>query len=319
MTADEIVVAVIDLEPSGDEVPPPAPTFVPDGPRDVIQGGLLVAVGLATLVVEGLARAVVAALGDQLPPIGDSADEDDEEKPAAGPPEAETLAMIAGAGLSIAFGTARFASRMVAGIDRAIRPFSLVAMIPPVDRAARRLERSAIQLNEDWRGERRESQRVAEAFADALVPDLVDALVDRLDLTTMVLDRVDLDQIAGSLEISRLIERVDLDAAVARVDLDVIVERVDLDSVAARIDVERIIDRLDLVAIARGVIDELDLPEIIRGSTETMAAETRDGVRVQGMRADRFVSHLVDRALQRENGDPPPASGIDAGSTEDPL
>jgi hypothetical protein len=319
MTRDEIVVAVIDLEPPGGVDPSPTQRSAPDGPRDVIEGGLLVAVGLATLVVEGLTRAVVAAIGDHLPPAGGPADEDEEDKLAAGSPEAETLAMIAGAGFGIAFGTARFATRMVAGIDRVIRPFSLVAMIPPVDRAARRLERSAIQLNEGWRDERLESQRVAEAFADALVPDLVDAIIDRLDLTTLVLERVDLDQVAGSLEMSELIERVDLDAAVARVDLDAIIERVDLDSVAARIDVERIIDRLDLVAIAQGVIEGLDLPEIIRDSTETMAAETRDGVRVQGMRADRFVSHLVDRALQRERGERPPASGIDAGSSEDPL
>ncbi len=220
MTRDEIVVAVIDLEPPGDMDPSPTQRSAPDGPRDVIEGGLLVAVGLATLVVEGLARAIVAAIGDHLPPAGGPADEDEEDKPAAGSPEAETLAMIAGAGLGIAFGTARFATRMVAGIDRVIRPFSLVAMIPPVDRAARRLERSAIQLNEGWRDERLESQRVAEAFADALVPDLVDAIIDRLDLTTLVLERVDLDQVAGSLEMSELIERVDLDAAVARVDLD---------------------------------------------------------------------------------------------------
>jgi hypothetical protein len=127
--------------------------------------------------------------------------------------------------------------------------------------------------------------------------------------------------------IDRLLDRVDLDAVIGRVDVDLIIERVepmtivdrlDVDSVAARIDVEKIIDRLDLVVIARGVIDELDLPEIIRGSTETMAAETRDGVRVQGLRADRFVSRLVDRALLRGNGADAAASG-DAGSTEDPL
>jgi hypothetical protein len=170
------------------------------------------------------------------------------------------------------------------------------------------LERSAIQMNEGWRDERLESQRVADAFADALVPHLMDAVIDRLDLTKLVLERVDLDDVVARVDVGLIIERVDLAA---------IVDRLDVDEVAARIDVERIVDRLDLVAIARGVIDGLDLPEIIRESTETMAAETRDGVRVQGMRADRFVSQLVDRALLRGSGEAPSTSGIDGDSTED--
>ena len=309
MTIDETVVMVIDLEPSGEGDLPSSQSSVSDGPKGVIEGGLLVAIGLATLVVEGVARAIVAALGERSPSIPDTAS-DEEKHEAAGPDEPELMTVIAGAGLNLAVDAARFLARTVADFDRAIRPLSLVAMIPPVDRAARRLERSAIQMNEGWRDERLESQRVADVFADALVPHLMDAVIDRLDLTKLVLERVDLDDVIARVDVALIIERVDLAA---------IVDRLDVDEVAARIDVQKIIDRLDLVALARGVIDELDLPEIIRGSTETMAAETRDGVRVQGMRADRFVSHLVDRALQRGSGERPPASGIDAGSTEDPL
>jgi hypothetical protein len=48
------------------------------------------------------------------------------------------------------------------------------------------------------------------------------------------------------------------------------------------------------------VIDELDLTEIARASTGTMATETVDSLRVQGMSADRAVSRLVDRLLRRE-------------------
>lgn len=306
MTIDETVVMVIDLEPSGDGDIPSAQSSISGGPQGVLEGGLLVAIGLATLVVEGVARAIVAALGERPPSFPDTASEEEKDE-AAGPDEPELMTVIAGAGLNLAVEGARFLTRTVAGFDRAIRPLSLVAMIPPVDRAARRLERSAIQMNEGWRDERLESQRIADAFADALVPHLMDAVIDRLDLTQLVLERVDLDDVVARVDVGSIIERVDLDA---------IVDRLDVDEVAARIDVERIIDRLDLVAIARGVIDELDLPEIIRGSTETMAAETRDGVRVQGMRADRFVSHLVDRALQRGGGERPSTSGV-GDSTED--
>lgn len=308
MTIDETVVMVIDLDPSGEGDLPSSQSSVSDGPPGVIEGGLLVAIGLATLVVEGVARAIVAALGERSPSFPDTASEEEKDE-GARPDEPELMTVIAGAGLNLAVEAARLLTRTVAGLDRAIRPLSLVAMIPPVDRAARRLERSAIQMNEGWRDDRVESQRVAEAFADALVPHLMDAVIDRLDLTRLVLERVDLDDV---------IARVDVDLIVGRVDIAAIVDRLDVDEVAARIDVERIIDRLDLVAIARGVIDELDLPEIIRGSTETMAAETRDGVRVQSIRADRFVSHLVDRALLRGREERPSTSDIAGDSTEDP-
>jgi hypothetical protein len=311
---NETVVTVIDLEASADDDPPPW-DMTSDGSESVIQGGLLIAVGLATLAVESVVRAVVTALGEPSPPVGETTDEEDAE--ADGADLAENLAVMAGAGLSLALDAARFFARTVSGLDRAIRPLSLVAMIPPVDRAARGLERSAVRMNAEWRHDRVESQRAAEAFADALVPHLIDAVIDRLDLTELVLERVDLDRVVQAVAIDRVLERVDLDDAVAQVDIGLIIDRVDIDSVAARVDVERIVDRLDLVAIARGVIDELDLPTIIRESTESMAAETRDGVRVQGMRADRFVSRVVDRALLRNEGSSPAAAGP-AGSIEDP-
>jgi hypothetical protein len=326
MIVDETDVMVIDLEPSGDE-DPPSRRRIAGGSHGAIEEGLLITAGLAALAVEGVTRAVVAALGELPQPFREVDMEEDGKEGSAGPAEAQTAAVIAGAGLSLALGAARFLTRMVAGFDRTIRPLSLVAMIPPVDRAARRLERSAIRMNEAWRDERLESQRAAEAFADALVPHVIEAIVDRLDLTQLVLERVDLDRVTDAVAIDRLIDRVDLDHVIGRVDVGPIIERVDpmtivdrldVDSIAARIDVERILDRLDLVVIARGVIDELDLPEIIRGSTETMAAETRDGVRVQGMRADRFVSRLVARALLRGDGADANASG-DAGSVEEPL
>jgi hypothetical protein len=307
MTIEETLVTVIDLEPSADEDLPPL-SHSASTRSGAIEGALLVAVGLATLTVEGVARAAVAALSEPSSPVGETAGVEESETEVEGPDEPETLALIAGAGLNLAIEGGRFFTQMVAGLDRSIRPLSLIAIVPPADRLARRVERSIQRMNGAWRNERLESQRAAEAFADALVPPLLDAVIDRLDLTELVIERVALDDVVA---------RVDVGAIIDRVDPATIVDRLDVDSVAARLDVERIVDRLDLVAIARGVIEELNLPEIIRGSTETMAAETRDGVRVQGMRADRFVSHLVDRALLRQNGGPVETPGDEAGSTED--
>jgi hypothetical protein len=302
MVADETVVSVIDLgararERSRPEGPPP-------GSPGILEGALLVTVGLTTAAVEAVTRAVMAALGDTLPP---ARSEDAEEGRSTQDVASETAAMIAGAGLGLALEACRMVTRGIAALDRAIRPMSLVASVPLVDRAAQRLERGAIGLNDTWRGDRTESMVIAEAFADAMVPDLVEAMVAHLDLTELVLERVDLD---------RVVTRVDLDAVVDRIDLDAIVERLDIDAVAARIDVEKILERLDLVAIAEGVIEGLDLAAIIRESTETMATETVGGVRVESVRADRLVSHVVDRILFRR-GDAARDNQVAIGSDED--
>jgi hypothetical protein len=47
-------------------------------------------------------------------------------------------------------------------------------------------------------------------------------------------------------------------------------------------------------------MDEVDLGEIIRESSSTMATETVDALRVQGMRVDGLVSRIADRILFRQ-------------------
>ena len=51
------------------------------------------------------------------------------------------------------------------------------------------------------------------------------------------------------------------------------------------------------------ILEELDLPEIIRESSGTLAADTIDGLRVQGMHADSSLSRFIDRLLGRRDGD----------------
>ena len=97
-----------------------------------------------------------------------------------------------------------------------------------------------------------------------------------------------------------VLDEVDLDQIVARVDLNQIASRIDLDAVVARVDIDAILARVDLPALTEQVIDEVDLGEIIRESSSTMASETVDALRVQGMRVDGLVSRIVDRILLRE-------------------
>ena len=102
--------------------------------------------------------------------------------------------------------------------------------------------------------------------------------------------RVDIDAIA---------QRIDLDAIADRIDLDRIVARIDIDAIVAGVDLNAIVDRLNVVGLAEEVINEIDLPEIIRDSTGSMASQVVRDARIQSIDADEAVSRLVDRLLRR--------------------
>ena len=115
--------------------------------------------------------------------------------------------------------------------------------------------------------------RTADGMVRPLVP--VDAVVARL------LDLVDIDQL-----LQDVIARTDLEAA-----LTAALERIDLAAV--------VVDQVDLAALAEAVIEGIDLPAIVRQSSASMATETVDTVRLQGIDADRAVARLVDRLFPR--------------------
>jgi hypothetical protein len=157
-------------------------------------------------------------------------------------------------------------------------------------------------------GEQRRAQAAAVRAIRTLITALVAAVLDEIDLDQLVA-RVDLDQVVARIDLQRIVERIDLNQIAARIDLDEIVERIDVDAIAARIDLDAIVARVDIDAIlarvdlpglTEQVIDEVDLGEIIRESSSTMASETVDALRVQGMRLDGLVSRVIDRILLRE-------------------
>jgi hypothetical protein len=128
-------------------------------------------------------------------------------------------------------------------------------------------------------------------------------------LVAAVLDEIDLDQVVARVDLDQAVDRMDFDRIVDRIDLNQIVARLDLDAIVAQVDIDAILARVDLPELTEQVIDEVDLGEIIRESSSTMASETVDTLRVQGMRVDGLVSRIVDRILQRDGQrqtDPPP-------------
>src|SRR6478609_5817137 len=182
-----------------------------------------------------------------------------------------------------AIGVATVVGRRVSMLSR---PVAALVLRPPL--VAERLQPGTWLVDAARRGADRRERLVAElsALLDVLVPVIADAMIRRMDLTDVVRRYVDLDALVGS---------VDLDGAVAGVDLDGIVATVDIDAIAARIDITAILDRIDLAGLAEEVIAEIDLPEIIRESTGSMASETVRGVRMQGITADEAVGRAVDR------------------------
>jgi hypothetical protein len=139
---------------------------------------------------------------------------------------------------------------------------------------------------------------------DVVVPATAGVVLDRIDLTEVVVERVDLEAVVTTvldrLDLTAVVlERVDLQAVVTtvldRLDLtEIVLQRVDLQAVVATV-----LAQTDLVAIAEEVIDAVDLPEIIRESTGSMASDTVRGARMQGISADEAVGRAVDRLLLR--------------------
>jgi hypothetical protein len=233
----------------------------------------------------------------------------------ASPPDgpAELARLLAAAALGLALETQRRSmDAAVAVAGRAQGPLGLLA------RPALALARGSVAVArhhlglDDWAarglaGQRR-AQEVAARAVRTLIAALAAAVLDEVDVDRVVarvdlqriVERIDLNQIAARIDLDAIIERIDIDAIAGRIDLDAIASRLDLDAVVARVDIEAILARVDLPGLTEQVIDEVDLGEIIRESSSTMASETVDALRVQGMRVDGLVSRVVDRILLRE-------------------
>jgi hypothetical protein len=217
-------------------------------------------------------------------------------------PDDDAFARLSLATMGLALGMARSTARALTWSTRAATLAGSVALDLAPAPARRPFEAAAAGWREQRRATDRElldAETVAEDLVRELVPRVVSAVLDQLDLTRIVTDRVDIDRVAAALDLDALVGRVDIARIVERVDVDAVAARLDVDAVAARLDVEAVIARLDLSAIAREVLDEIDLPEIIRESSGAMASETVRGVRMQSIDADRAVSRAIDRMLLR--------------------
>jgi hypothetical protein len=85
-----------------------------------------------------------------------------------------------------------------------------------------------------------------------------------------------------------------------RIDMQRLTERIDIDALVERLDIEAVIDRLDLAALATAVMEEIDLPELIRETASDTASDEVRQLRLRSVDADRLVQRAVDRVLGRK-------------------
>ena len=91
-----------------------------------------------------------------------------------------------------------------------------------------------------------------------------------------------------------------VNAVIGRMNLtEIVLDRVDIDEIVAQADLEKIIDRLPLIDLANYIIDEIDLPQIIRQSTGGIATDAMNTTRMQAIDADDLVQKVVDTIMLR--------------------
>jgi hypothetical protein len=114
-------------------------------------------------------------------------------------------------------------------------------------------------------------------------------------------------------ELSGLVRATVREAVAAVLDqldlTDLVVERVDLDRIVRQLDVDAVVGRVDFVDIVRQAVIDIDLPEIIRESTASMASDTVRDLRLRGIAADESVSTWIRRVLRPGRVTAIPATG----------
>jgi hypothetical protein len=140
---------------------------------------------------------------------------------------------------------------------------------------------------------------VAKVDIDAVVRQVdVNAIARQVDVDAIV-RQVDIDAIARQIDIDAIVAQVDIDAIAKRIDVDAIADRIEVDAIVSRVDIDAIVRRLDLVGIAEEVVNGIDLPEIIRQSTGSMASDVVRDVRMESIEADMAIARLIDRVIRR--------------------
>jgi len=280
---EPVPIPIHDLPTASDERPAPGERTASPG----IEQAIDILVGLVTLGASSVASI--------LQPNGVP---DDEPGGAPGDVPASP-ALVTGAVAGFLIEGLRAAGAMLTALERTV-------VAPATTVAGAAADRPEVrELLEHWQASWEEQRDRSEPVAaDALrlgIRRAADAVMGQLDVTQLVIDHVDIQRIAEEIDMDALVGRLDVDQLIDRLDIDRLASRIDIDALVARLDVEAVLDRLDLAAIAADVIEELDLPQLIRDATADTASDGVRTARLRGVEADRAIKRAVDRILARRD------------------
>jgi hypothetical protein len=162
--------------------------------------------------------------------------------------------------------------------------------------------------------------------ARSVVVQAIYSVINEMDLTPLIRDRIDLNQllemidmdevlarvdvvplaerlnindVVSQLDVDSVVARLDINSVVGRLDLDAVVGRLDVDALIARLDLDSVVGRIDLVALLTGIVDRVSLPALIRISRRNAAADPETDTSVEGEPADAAVTRVVKSARGR--------------------
>jgi hypothetical protein len=144
--------------------------------------------------------------------------------------------------------------------------------------------------------------------AEALAQEVTERVID------LVVNALDVNELAARVDLNALLSRVDVDAILKKVDVDALLDQVDLNALLARVDLKPILDRVDVNDLVQQIdmdalVEKTDLGAVIASSTGGMTTEALDAVRSGAVGLDRFVDRWVKRVIHPKQPWPaaPPA------------
>ena len=119
----------------------------------------------------------------------------------------------------------------------------------------------------------------------------------------LVVNALDVNELAARIDLNALLSRVDVDAILKKVDVDALLDQVDLNALLARVDLKPLLDRVDVNDLVQQIdmgalIEKTDLGAVIARSSGGMTTEALDAVRSQAVGLDQFVDRWVRRVLR---------------------
>lgn len=226
---------------------PPSPL------EQVVDQAFRIGIGLAVIAYDVVGEAVAGTLGRERP-TEEPTPADEESPPASG------LPLLAGATIGAALEMGRWSTRAATTLLRSGELFLSILTGPgfirrPLDHVGTGLS----ALDARWQDHRPRDEEAASTFLRLLIPQVVDATLDQVDLNELVRTRVDADKLVEAVDLDRAVARLDIDVVATRLDIDAIVDRLDLDQVLQRVDMRMIVDRVPI----EDVLERVDVDRTV--------------------------------------------------------